>query len=58
MGVNILKRIDLIFKDETDYKGVLDKALKQSNEKLINELIASGLKGRGGAGFPQVLNGR
>lgn len=55
MGKNILKRIDLIFKDEDDSKSVLEKTLQQSNEQLINELIASGLKGRGGAGFPTGL---
>lgn len=55
MGKNILKRIDLIFKDDADYKGVLKKALQKSNDELINELIASGLKGRGGAGFPTGL---
>lgn len=55
MGKNILKRIDLIFKDEADYKAVLKKASLQTNEELVNELIASGLKGRGGAGFPTGL---
>jgi len=55
MGKNILKRIDLIFKDEADSKSVLEKVFQSSNEQLINELIASGLKGRGGAGFPTGL---
>jgi [NiFe] hydrogenase diaphorase moiety large subunit len=55
MGKNILKRIDLIFKDEADSKSVLEKAFQLSNVELINELIASGLKGRGGAGFPTGL---
>jgi len=55
MGKNILKRIDLIFKEEPDSKNVLKKTLSKSNDELINELIASGLKGRGGAGFPTGL---
>jgi [NiFe] hydrogenase diaphorase moiety large subunit len=55
MGKNILKRIDLIFKEDDDSKSLLEKILKQTNEELINELIASELKGRGGAGFPTGL---
>jgi len=55
MGKNILKRIDLIFKEDDDSKSLLEKTLKQSNDNLINELIASELKGRGGAGFPTGL---
>jgi [NiFe] hydrogenase diaphorase moiety large subunit len=55
MVKNILKRIDLIFKHEDDCKEILEKTLQRSNEELINELIGSGLKGRGGAGFPTGL---
>ena len=55
MGKNILKRIDLIFKEEDNFKKVLEKALQYTNTELINEMIASGLKGRGGAGFPTGL---
>ena len=40
MGKNILKRIDLIFKEEPDSKNVLKKTLSKSNDELINELIA------------------
>ncbi len=55
MGKNVLKRIDLIFKHEDDCHEVLQKTLKRSDDELINELIGSGLKGRGGAGFPTGL---
>ena len=55
MVKNILKRIDLIFKNEDDCKEILQKTMQRSNEELINELIGSGLKGRGGAGFPTGL---
>lgn len=34
------------------YYTTLDKALKSSPESLLNELKISGLRGRGGAGFP------
>lgn len=55
MGKNMLKRIDLIFKNEHDTDEILTKIFKRSNEDLINDLIGSGLKGRGGAGFPTGL---
>lgn len=50
-----LKRVDLIFRSENDYEEVLQKVLDTPKEDLINELIASELKGRGGAGFPTGL---
>ena len=34
------------------YYGILDKALKMTPEQLLAELKTSGLRGRGGAGFP------
>lgn len=55
MGKNMLKRIDLIFKNEHDTNEILTKIFKRSNEDLVNDLIGSGLKGRGGAGFPTGL---
>src|SRR6056297_170348 len=55
MGKHMLKRIDLIFKNEHDTDAILQKIFKRSNEDLINDLIGSGLKGRGGAGFPTGL---
>lgn len=47
-----LHRIDLIFKNEQDCKEILRHALARSNQEIINEMVNSGLKGRGGAGFP------
>lgn len=49
-----LNKVDLIF-EETDEKEVLTKAFKMSKEKIIQEILESGLKGRGGAGFPTGL---
>jgi len=50
-----LKRVDFIFKNENDWEAVLSKNLNRSPQDLINELISSELKGRGGAGFPTGL---
>lgn len=50
-----LHRIDLIFKNEEDCKEILRHALARSNQEVINEMVNSGLKGRGGAGFPTGL---
>lgn len=47
-----LKRVDLIFKNENDWKQILSKTLKRNKEDIVNSLISSELKGRGGAGFP------
>lgn len=55
MAKQQLRRIDLIFKHEDDCGEILKKALEFSNEDIINEMIGSGLKGRGGAGFPTGL---
>ena len=45
-----LKRVDLIF-EECDAKSVLHNCLKKNPYIIVQELIDSGLKGRGGAGF-------
>ena len=50
-----LKRVDFIFNNENDWEKVLYSTLKKKPEDLINELISSELKGRGGAGFPTGL---
>lgn len=55
MGKKQLRRMDLIFTTEDDYKIILDETLQKDNEELVNEMISSGLKGRGGAGFPTGL---
>jgi [NiFe] hydrogenase diaphorase moiety large subunit len=48
-----LKKVDIIFETGDDYNAldVLDKALARSADDIILDLIDSGLKGRGGAGF-------
>ncbi|MCX6256762.1 MAG: hypothetical protein NTW49_02515 [Bacteroidia bacterium] len=52
MENNAFKKVDLIFGEYSNlhYK-VLESALKRQPDELINALIDSGLKGRGGAGF-------
>jgi [NiFe] hydrogenase diaphorase moiety large subunit len=50
-----LQRLDLIFKNEHDTATILKKTLERNNDDVINDLISSGLKGRGGAGFPTGL---
>jgi len=50
-----LKRADFIFRNENDWEKVLSDARQKKPQELINELISSELKGRGGAGFPTGL---
>ncbi len=50
-----LQRLDLIFKNEQDGEQILTKTFKRSNQDIVNDLIISGLKGRGGAGYPTGL---
>ena len=49
-----LNKVDLIF-EKVDSKEVLAKAFKMSSDEIIKEVLESGLKGRGGAGFPTGL---
>jgi len=51
-----LKRVDLIFGEYSNvqYK-VLTDTLKRKNEDVLKDLLDSGLRGRGGAGFPTAM---
>ena len=49
-----LNKVDLIF-EEIDPEEVLKKAYEISPEEIIQQVLDSGLKGRGGAGFPTGL---
>jgi len=50
-----LKRVDIIFSEDCVYKDVLTDSLKKSNEDILKDILDSGLRGRGGAGFPTGL---
>ena len=50
-----LKRVDLIFAEDCEYKQVLKQTLSRPREEVIQEILDSGLRGRGGAGFPTGL---
>src|SRR3954463_15996456 len=43
-----------VYRENGGYKA-LEKALKMKPEEIVNEVKASGLRGRGGAGFPTGL---
>lgn len=49
-----LNKVDLIF-EKIDHKEVLTKAFKMTSAEIIQQVLESGLKGRGGAGFPTGL---
>jgi [NiFe] hydrogenase diaphorase moiety large subunit len=49
-----LTKVDIIF-EKIDPKEVLIKAFKMSSSEIVQSMLDSGLKGRGGAGFPTGL---
>lgn len=49
-----LNKVDLIF-EKVNPKEVLIKAYKMTSAEIIQDMLDSGLKGRGGAGFPTGL---
>ncbi len=52
MGERILIKKNPTTDIESYSFGTLKKALKMGDQEIIDELKVSGLKGRGGAGFP------
>ena len=51
-----LKRVDLIFGEYSNVKyKVLADTIKRSNDEILEDLLESGLRGRGGAGFPTAI---
>ncbi|MFN8240885.1 MAG: NADH-ubiquinone oxidoreductase-F iron-sulfur binding region domain-containing protein [Bacteroidales bacterium] len=54
MATQGLTKVDLIF-ENVDTKEVLKKAFGMTSEEIIKQILESGLKGRGGAGFPTGL---
>ena len=51
MEIKGLNKVDLIF-EKVDSKEVMTKAFKMTPQAIIQEMLSSDLKGRGGAGFP------
>lgn len=49
-----LTKVDLIF-ESIDVSRVMTKAFEMTSDEIITEILESGLKGRGGAGFPTGL---
>ena len=59
MSDTILKRVDLIFGEYSNVKyKVLSETMKRPNEEILEDILESGLRGRGGAGFPTAMKWR
>ena len=54
MENKVLTKVDLIF-EIIDSKEIMAKAFAMSSAEIIQSMLDSGLKGRGGAGFPTGL---
>ena len=52
---NIRQKGAVLFKENRDYKALLQNCLADTPEKVIKTVIDSGIRGRGGAGFPTGL---
>ena len=59
MSETKLKRVDLIFGEYSSVKyKVLTDTIKRTNDEILDDLLESGLRGRGGAGFPTAMKWR
>lgn len=47
-----LRRVDFIFTPEKNYETVLERTFRRPNSEILADILDSGLRGRGGAGFP------